>query len=264
KTVAGGIVSPLLAAARPGQTLLAQAPAGKFLLPLANEFPVVLLAGGIGITPFMSYLETLATQAQRPEIHLYYVVPSRMRHAFAARLRELAVARPELRIVTLYSRPVASDRLGVDYDRAGRLEFTAIEESLIRRRARFYLCGPDAMMAALSAGLRASGVPAFEVFQERFVSPRPVAAERSAASHSVVFRRSDRRLQWTPQVGSLLDLAERCGVRVPTGCRVGQCESCLLPVLEGQVAYDLPLDDVEDGACLACRAVPVTDVVLDA
>jgi len=262
KILEEGAVSPLLAAAVPGQVMLAQSPGGRFLLPLANEFPVVLLAGGIGITPFMSFLETLKLRPVRPEVHLYYVVPSRAHHAFAARIRELAQAVPELRVVTLYSRPAPADRPGVDYDLRGRLRLEVIEPGLLSRRARFYMCGPEGMMEALSAELRASGIPPFEIFRERFISPRPPASEATASSRTVIFRKSNLQLQWTPQAGSILDLAERSGVAIATGCRVGQCESCAVSLVEGQVTHDVPLDD--EGICLTCRATPLNDVVIDA
>jgi ferredoxin len=51
---------------------------------------------------------------------------------------------------------------------------------------------------------------------------------------------------------------------VPTGCRVGQCESCAVTLLEGLVVHDLPPEDLDENACLACRAVPASDIVVDA
>ncbi|MGZ5923949.1 MAG: 2Fe-2S iron-sulfur cluster-binding protein, partial [Rhizomicrobium sp.] len=84
------------------------------------------------------------------------------------------------------------------------------------------------------------------------------------ASHTVRFRRSGLSLNWTPESGSILDLAERGGISIPTGCRVGQCESCAVPLVEGQVAYGLPLEDIDDATCLTCQAVPQSDVIIDA
>jgi ferredoxin len=77
----------------------------------------------------------------------------------------------------------------------------------------------------------------------------------------VIFRKSNLQLQWTPQAGSILDLAERSGLAIPAGCRAGQCESCAVSLLEGQVDYDVPFDD--EGVCLTCRAIPTNDVVVD-
>jgi ferredoxin-NADP reductase len=264
KAMANGAVSPLIGRLKAGQTVLAQPPAGRFLLPRENEFPIVLLAAGIGITPFMSYLETLARQAKRPEVHLYYVSRRGVDHAFGARIRALAAAMPELRVVTCFSRPNAVDKPGEHYDHAGRPTLAIIDPTLLARRARFYMCGPDEMMASFSAALIAADVPQFEIFQERFTSPRSPIARAGAAEHTIVFRRSGLSLIWTPDTGSILDLAERHGVRIPTGCRVGQCESCSVPLIEGRVGYGIPLDDVDDGACLTCQAIPQSGVVIDA
>jgi ferredoxin len=139
-----------------------------------------------------------------------------------------------------------------------------IDSSLLERRARFYLCGPDEMMASLTAALVAAGVPRFEIFQERFASPRPLSVPAGAASHTIGFRKSKRSLTWTPGSGSILDLAERNGIRIPTGCRVGQCESCVVPLVDGLVTYDLPLDDADADTCLTCQAIPQSNVVIDA
>jgi anaerobic selenocysteine-containing dehydrogenase/ferredoxin-NADP reductase len=264
KSMPGGAVSPVIAGLKVGQSVLAQAPAGRFLLPLQNEFPVVLLAGGIGITPFMSYLEALAGQLTRPEVNLYFVSLRSAHHAFGARIRELAAAMPELRVTTCFSRPDPADRNGEHYDHAGRLTVATIDPSLLKRRARFYLCGPDGMMASLTAALVAAGVPHFEIFQEHFASPRPLSVPAGAASHTIGFRQSKRSLTWTPGSGSILDLAERNGIHIPTGCRVGQCESCAVPLVDGLVHYGLPLEDADADTCLTCQAVPQSDVILDA
>jgi ferredoxin-NADP reductase len=264
KKLPGGLVSPSLAQLSMGQTVLAQPPAGRFLLPRENEFPVVLIAGGIGITPFMSYLETLAQQTKRPEVHLFYVSQCGQHHAFAQRIRELAGAMPQLRVLACFSRPAAQDRLGRDFDRAGRLAPAMIDPGLLARRARFYLCGPDGMMASMSAALNAAGVPRFEIFQEHFASPRPPAPPKGATSHTIALRQSGISLTWTPESGSILELAERHGVRIPTGCRVGQCESCAVTLLEGQVAHGVSNENIDEDACLTCQAVPLSDIAIDA
>jgi anaerobic selenocysteine-containing dehydrogenase/ferredoxin-NADP reductase len=264
KSMPGGAVSPVVAGLKVGQTVLAQAPAGRFLLPLENEFPVVLLAGGIGITPFMSYLETLAGRCTRPEVNLYYVSPRGAHHAFGARIRELVAAMPELRVTTCFSRPDPADRPGEHYDRAGRLTLATIDPNLLKRRARFYLCGPDEMMASLTAALIQAGVPRFEIFQEHFASPRALLAPAGASSHTVTFRQSRRSLTWTADSGSILDLAERNGIAIPTGCRVGQCESCAVPLASGLVAYGSLPEDVDADTCLTCQAIPQSDIIIDA
>jgi ferredoxin len=171
---------------------------------------------------------------------------------------------PELRVLTHFSRPAAEDRHGLHFDRAGRLTLATIDPSLLARRARFYLCGPDGMMASMSAALKAAGVPSFEIFQERFASPRPPTAPAGATSHTITLRESGISLIWTPESGSILDLAERHGVRIPTGCRVGQCESCAVTLVEGRVSHGLPIEDIDDDTCLTCQAMPLSDIVIEA
>jgi ferredoxin-NADP reductase len=265
KKLEGGAMSPrLVDGLRVGDVLCARAPAGRFRLPRHNEFPIVLMAGGIGITPFISYLETIALQERRPEVHLYYVVSNRRRHAFADRIAALARQMPELRVTTCYTRPDDGEIERIHFDRLGRLTIGMIDDALIERRARFYMCGPDAMMAAVRRDLRQAGVPPFEIFQERFVSPRPSVQVATNSSQRVVFKRSGLELEWVAGSGSLLDLADRHGVRIPTGCRVGQCESCQVGVLEGEVAHLAASEDIGEGQCLTCQAMPLTRLVLDA
>ncbi|MGA7806875.1 molybdopterin dinucleotide binding domain-containing protein, partial [Bradyrhizobium sp.] len=234
KKLKGGAISPrLVDELRVGDCLYSMAPAGRFLLPRSNEFPIVLIAGGIGITPFMGYLETLALWDRRPDVHLHYVVPNRRGHAFAERIAALACQMPELRVTTCYTRPDDGEIEGIHFDRRGRLTLGMMDEALVARRARFYMCGPDVMMETMRQALLQAGVPSFEIFQERFVSPQPSAQAAADSSQQVLFKRSGLELEWGAGSGSLLDLAERHGVRIPTGCRVGQCESCVVGLLEG-------------------------------
>jgi anaerobic selenocysteine-containing dehydrogenase/ferredoxin-NADP reductase len=265
KKVPGGLVSKsLVDGLAPGRTILAQLPSGRFVLPLHNEFPVVLIAGGIGITPFMSYLEMLAQQSQRPEVWLYYGVRSGREHAFGRRLALLAAQMPDVRVVTCYSQPHATDRAGIAFNHESRLRADMLDPSLITRRARFYICGPEGMDADISAALKARGVPPFEIFHERFVSPRPIAVPSAGSRHRIRFERSGIVLDWTSENGSILDLAEKNGVTIPTGCRVGHCESCRVHVIDGEAAHAALPGELDDGSCLTCQAVPLSNMTLDA
>lgn len=251
---------------RVGDRVEAQAPGGRFVIPMVAEFPVVLLAAGIGITPFIAALETLAAQpnAAAAPIILHYGNRNRRDHAFRGRLRALAKKLPNLSVINHYSRPLDDDRLGRDYDAVGRISADSIAPELIEARARFYLCGPEAMLRDLPAGLVARGVPRFEIFLEAFGITAIPASVDAGASHRVRFARSDRDLVWTSADGSLLDLAEANGLTPPSGCRVGQCESCAVPVLEGQFHYLTHTGSDEPENCLTCCAIPASDLVLDA
>lgn len=241
----------------PGRRVHATAPAGGFAVPVDLPLPVVLVAAGIGITPFLSYLETAAERGSTaPEIVLHYGNRDATTHAFRDRIAELAQRIPQLRVVDHYSRAAP------DGVRHGRITAHDIDPELVRDRARFYLCGPESMLNDLVAGLLARGVPRFAVFTERFrAAARDVDVPDSA---TVRFARSGRELRWSGGE-TLLALAERAGLRLPSGCRVGQCESCAVGVLDGSAAHLVePTEDLPADQCLTCQAVPAEDLTLDA
>ena len=82
-------------------------------------------------------------------------------------------------------------------------------------------------------------------------------------SFNVHFARSKCQATWTPSDGSLLAFGETLGISMPSGCRVGQCESCVLGVIEGHVSHLTPMLGAEDDKCFACQAVPSSNLVLD-
>ena len=255
----GGVVSPAVTALAVGARVELSAPAGSFRLPLENAFPVVLIAAGIGITPFLSYLETLAACGGGPRVILHHSCRDAGSHPFAARLRTLAGQMPNLQLITHYSRP----RPGDACDRDGRFHADLIPDALLAQRPRFYLCAGEALMADAVAALTRRGVPPFEIFQERFTPSAPKGVAGSA-THRVTFARSGVTLTWTPADGALLSLAERQGLALASGCRVGQCESCLVGVLSGTVDHLAASAELDAGTCLTCQAVPTSDLVLEA
>jgi ferredoxin-NADP reductase len=245
----------------PGDTVELQSPKGGFVLPLRNEFPIALIAGGIGITPFLSYLETLEGSADEPRVTLHYGCRNGESRPFHHRLEALRQRLPNLTLVTHLSRPQSGDR----FDRLGRFTASDIDAELLRKRARFYMCASDAMMEEVGAALQARGVPDFEIFKERFRSPAPPALD-GLMSRQIHFARAGRTLTWLPQTPlvSILAAAESAGIAMPSGCRVGQCESCTVPVKTGEVRHLVDCPELDEGHCLTCQAVPLSDLVIDA
>ncbi|MBR1142566.1 molybdopterin-dependent oxidoreductase [Bradyrhizobium sp. AUGA SZCCT0431] len=245
----------------PDDTVELQSPKGGFVLPLRNEFPVVLIAGGIGITPFLSYLDTLEGAADEPQVTLHYGCRDGASRPFHHRLEALRQRLPNLTLVTHLTRPRSGDR----FDRLGRFTVADIDTELLRKRARFYMCASDAMMEEVGADLQARGVPVFEIFKERFRSPAPPALD-GLMSRQIHFARSGRTLIWSPQapLASILAVAEAAGIAIPSGCRVGQCESCAVPVKTGEVRHLVDCSELDEGHCLTCQAVPLSDLVIDA
>lgn len=238
-------------------------PGGNFTLPLRHQHPLVLIAGGIGITPFLSLLETLDAQGalDMPPITLLYANRNGQSHAFQKRLEELRQRLPRLQVVDIYSDPSPGDIAEGAFDHAGLVDDQLLSRYAIGRHARFYLCGPTVMMDALRGHLVARGTLPFEIFHEAFSAPaRPVLD--AMQPRRIHLARSRREFVWQPQHGSLLESAEKQGVDLPSGCRVGQCESCALTLLAGDV-HALADTAVEERRCLTCQAVPLTDLSLD-
>jgi anaerobic selenocysteine-containing dehydrogenase/ferredoxin-NADP reductase len=249
-----------------GDIVSLRAPSGTFVMPVATPRPLVLMAGGIGITPFISLLESLArapVAAQAPDVLLLYANQNGNSHAFRDRIHALLSRLPTLSVVNYYDRPGESDIMGADYDVAGRIDPDRVPAAWLSRRPLFYLCGPLPMMTAMTEALIARGVPRLDILKEIFRSP-PIARPASNQRFNVTFQRSGRTGVWNGADGPLLAFAERLGLALPSGCRVGQCESCAVNVLSGSVTHLHGEAPDDPGACLACQAVPASDIVLDA
>lgn len=254
-----------------GDVLRVKAPSGHFFLHTDSAVPVVLVGGGIGITPMMSMLRwCIANQPQRP-VHLCYGLRNSDEHAFKSMLEELAASHPALRLHVVYSRPLAADVQGQDYQHAGHVDVELLRQTLPHGQHQFYVCGPPAMMQTLVPALAEWGVPVADIHYEAFgpasvkLPGAPEAAAPVVAGVEVKFQRSGRTLAWDGRDASLLDFAERHGIEVESGCRSGGCGSCETRLLDGAVQYEhTPDHDVAPGHCLLCVGRPATSLVLEA
>lgn len=260
-----------------GDTLEVSAPRGSFTLQPA-ERPLVLASAGIGITPVLAILHELAAQASTRETWWLFGARDGKHHPFAGESRELLRLLPRGRSRVWYSRPMAEDRLGTDFDASGHMTAASFAALEIARDADFYLCGPIAFMHALRTDLAAWGVPARCIHTETFGSGesrtpgivnahrRPVhpPAEPAGSGPLVSFARSNLAVRWHPRYASLLELAEACDVPVRWSCRTGVCHLCESGLVAGAVDYRPdPLESPADGNLLICCSQPRSDVVID-
>jgi ferredoxin-NADP reductase len=255
-----------------GDVLQVKAPGGNFFIDPDPNTSVVLIAGGIGITPMMSMLRwCAAVQPQRP-VFLYCGVRHGRELAFGPQLEALAAAHPTFRLHVVYSRPDPADPVGRDFQHEGRIDVGLLQRTLPPGRHQFYVCGPPALMQSLVPALADWGVPVadihFEAFGPATVSLPGGASADGAAQVTDVdirFTRSGRTLDWDGQDATLLDFAERHGIAVESGCRSGGCGSCETRLLEGSVTYASPPDhEPAAGHCLLCVGRPASPLVLEA
>jgi ferredoxin-NADP reductase len=126
-----------------GDLLQARAPAGHFHLD-RGDAPVVLVAGGIGITPLLSMLNwSLAEQPGR-EIWLFYGVRNSRELIMKAHLETLAAAHPNFHLRICFSDPLPEDQVNRDYQHQGRVGVALFRLELGLKPYHFYVCGPDA------------------------------------------------------------------------------------------------------------------------
>lgn len=257
-----GLVSPrLVTGLAPGDGVWITAPTGNFILPQAPDLPLVMIAGGIGITPFLGLLDRLGEHEFTAPVHLHFSCRAEDSALFGPVLEE---AEARIPVLTLHVRRTGPSLAGDENAGQPRLSPHDIPAELIAGRARFYICGPEAMILAMREGLIGRGVPAFDIFSEVFATPAPDPEGEPAGPFAVRFARSGKTVEWDRSRGDLLQLAEANGIAIAAGCRVGQCEACMQTVLEGKVHHRTPVLDDAPGACLTCQAVPASDLVLDA
>jgi ferredoxin-NADP reductase len=177
-----------------------------------NLFPLdrrarkhLMIAGGIGITPFLAQIAQAVALDQRFELH--YAARSAALCAYGAALRERHPGR-----VTLYF-----DEDGQAIDLPALLAGQPIGTHL-------YVCGPKAMIAWVRRTAAAAGWPAAAVHHEEFLAPPP------GVPFAVQLARSGRTLTVGP-VQSLLEAIEAAGVAAPYLCRGGACGQCETDVL---------------------------------
>jgi ferredoxin-NADP reductase/DMSO/TMAO reductase YedYZ heme-binding membrane subunit len=268
---------------RAGVVVKVSAPAGRFVFDGEGSARVLLLAGGVGITPLMAMVRTLADRAWRGRIDLIYSVKTEGDIVFRRELEDLARRFPGLHLcVTLTREPEKSAWTG---------ERGPITAELLQRvvpdlgSVPIYLCGPAPMMASMKTRLMELGSPAANLHVEAFVSPpqAPAAGDSVAAEETAEADQSPARADGagvtvqfavsgeTAEMAdgqTLLEAAEELNVDIPFDCRAGICGQCKTRLLRGRVVMDVQValtrEDRKKGFVLACQARPVRDVVVEA
>lgn len=273
-----GVVSGMLhATLRPGSTLLAKPPAGRFTYPAGDDRPIALIAGGIGITPLVSMLRHgVVAEPGRP-ITLLYSARGRRELVFWDELSALARRHPHVRLVG-----TVTERDEGWQDRVGRID-GALVANYVPNAAHsvFLMCGPTEMVESTRKALLALGVPEaqirFEVFKASAAigAAGPSEADRTgdvaasgalATSTRLDLVRTGRSVE-VASSQTLLDAAERGGAGIPTLCRAGVCGTCRTRLLSGTARCTSDaLDDRDRGSgfVLPCVTWAESDCALEA
>jgi ferredoxin-NADP reductase len=259
-----------------GDTLEIQAPNGKFIFTGKEAEGVVLISGGVGITPMMSITRALTDMGWPGDI--YFVVACRdPEHLiYKTELHRLAERHSNLHLVLAMSR-IEKD---IDGYHRGRLTKELLAKEVPDIATKWiHLCGAPPMMDGTKQMLSEMGVPSEQIHTENFGSqqkPQARTAQREKAAPAAApeetgptatFQTSGKSTQCLPDE-TILEAAERVDVDIENSCRVGMCGVCTAKLVSGEVTMEvedgLEPDAKEAGIILTCQAKPVGDVTVEA
>ena len=296
-----------------GDSLNVSGPSGVFTFTGKEAASIVLIGGGVGITPMMCIIRHLTDRAYPGEIFFLYGARSPEEYIFCEELHYLQKRHANLHVTAVMAHAEGTKWTGA----TGNItkDFIAHAVPEIARR-RVHVCGPPPMMEAVKAELVELGVPKDKIKTEAFgpalgaapapaakapaaapaakppeptpegadpdakpVEPSPAEAEPGAAPAAaaaaaaasaqveVEFSKSGKTGPLAPDQ-SVLEAAEAIGVSIDFSCRVGTCGTCVVPLTSGTVTMaveeGLPPDQKAKGIILACQAMSVGPLVVDA
>ncbi len=247
---------------KPGDRLQVLAPAGVFV-PRSLDGDFLLFAGGSGITPVLSILRSVLSQAQG-RIRLVYANRDEKSVIFSELLQGLVREYPErLQVVHWLNSVQGLPSVPQLAQLAAGFE-----------HAEAFICGPGPFMDACVEALGVAGLPSRAVHVERFVSlpsesEQPsvsVVEHLGAAATRLVVELDGSTHEIDCEQGELLLAAmRREGLQPPHSCLVGSCASCMCTLVDGTVDLlnndALDQQELNEGWTLACQAVATSDRV---
>ncbi|MFZ2160564.1 MAG: 2Fe-2S iron-sulfur cluster-binding protein [Bradyrhizobium sp.] len=274
-----------------GELIDVMAPSGIFTFTGKEADSVVLIGGGVGITPLMAAIRYLADIAWPGDIYLVYGARSTEEFIFRDELEHRQRRMHNLHVAATMSRTAGTSWMGAE----GPITKEFLTQSVPDLTKRhIHLCGPPGMMQAMKKLLADLGIPEEQVKTEAFgpalgaVPPpgftevtaiRPVSADAEAATPTIGapsigpatatirFSKSNKVAPLPPDK-SVLEIAESVGVPIDFSCRAGICGVCKTQLLEGKVTMEveeaLTAEDKAQGIILACQAKSIGNLVVEA
>lgn len=247
-----------------GDTLVVDEPIGNFTVETdpSSTREIVLVAGGVGITPLMSMAETVLHAEPGSRVVLLCGNRSEDEIIFAQRIARLA-ADFAPRLVVRHALDAAPEGWA---GLRGALDGALVLRALVGRAAdAYYVCGPEPMMRSVCEALTASGVASDRIHTERFAYASAASTLIPDHSAEITFAGSGRRV--TAQAGrTILQAGLDAGLDLPSSCTMGGCGACKLQKTAGTVVMSEPNcltdNEREAGYILACCAYADTNVVI--
>jgi ferredoxin-NADP reductase len=251
-----------------GDEVEIEAPNGTFVFTGEEAESVVLIGGGVGITPMMSAARYLTDTSWSGKVYLILSFQAPRDFIFREELAELQVRNANLSLTVTMSRPGAESWSG----RVGRINsalLASVVPDVASRRA--HICGPPSMMDAVKTALVGLGMLNGQIKTEAFGTVKRDPKAKGTASTEIAgkvnFQVSDT-IAPVPVGATILDAADEAGVFIDNACRSGTCGSCRVKLVSGNVRMAvedaLTEEDKARNYILACQAQIGSDVRVEA
>lgn len=263
----GGFVSShIFDEINPGDILEASGPHGTFYYePLVDSDNLVFLAGGCGVTPFMSIIRETVKEKHPLRIHLLYGSLNPDDIIFRDELKELASNQSNLKVDFIISEP-REDWAG----KRGLLDAGMILSCVGTVEGKtFFICGPAGMHVLCETALESLGVPRKRIKKEACGALDDVTVDPDWPGISSEIEVKVRELRsgriFKAKAGEPLIISlERAGLVIPSICRSGECGACRTRLVSGRVFTPSHVrrrwSDVQTGYIHACLSYPLEDL----
>ena len=268
----GGFVADrLLNEKKVGDTIISSAPQGFFYYEdLRDAKTIIGLAGGSGITPFLSLARALCDGIEDYDLTLLYGSRTEQDILFRGELDEIARICPRFRVIHVLS----------EEEKDG-FEHGFISADIIKKYApaegeySVFLCGPEAMYRFLKPEIEKLGLPN-RLFRRKLIDVTKTPWECEGYPQEAKgqqFRIKVKRgpEEWTIPASAdepVLVAIERAGIKAPSRCRAGECGWCRSRLLEGTVFIPQENEmrrwaDIHYGYIHPCCSFPTSDLVVE-
>lgn len=258
KKVPNGLVSNFMFnEANIGDTLEISRPTGVFgYNKIRDEQNVIAIAGGSGITPFISLAEAIVDGKEDCDLTVIYSVKTENDIIFAEEIKEINAKSKRVKILITLTKEEKEGYL------TGRINKEMLEP-YIKEFNTVLMCGPEALYETMNDILNEFNIPEKCVRYENFFSEyKPTSIE---TYNLKVILKNDFVLTECHSNETLLVSMEHAGIKAPSSCRVGICGFCRSILLEGKVKMvggDLKTAEKDNDYIHPCVSYPESDIVL--
>lgn len=261
----GFVSNYLLEELKVGTLLQSSSPAGNFHYnPLYQGDNLVFIAGGSGITPFMSMIRELADRNEARRIYLFYGSRVEEDVIYLDELKRIASAHKNFSYDIIISEPAAGYT-----GKKGFISADMIKDTISSEVGMFFVCGPEAMYNFCLPEVGKLSVPSRKIRVEIMGAPRDITLQPGWPENvkaKDIFRVSIRGRKSINAKASepLMVSLERSGITIPALCRSGECSLCRTKLLSGKVfqpnGVKLRKSDKRFGYIHPCMAYPLEDI----